>query len=272
MSDPGSLLPEGLSATLALARHGRSTWIDEGRFQGRGDPPLSALGERQAAALAERLAAGGRLDPLPANPPRAIWSSPLRRARSTAEALAAIPGWPPVRPEAGLLELDQGAWEGELAAEVARRWPDELAGWRRDPVAHHAPGGEPVIKADRRVRAALEPILADLLAATTRVSGSPAPPAPPAPARSPVPGYGGPAVEGPWAVVVAHDGILRLALLALLDLPLAAFWRFPFGLCSLTIVELHAGTPTLRAHGLAEHLAGLTDVPSAPEVARPGAL
>ncbi|MEX1344028.1 MAG: histidine phosphatase family protein, partial [Candidatus Limnocylindrales bacterium] len=50
---------------LALIRHGESAWIAEGRFQGQGDPPLSAAGERQAAAVAARLAAPRAMPSLP---------------------------------------------------------------------------------------------------------------------------------------------------------------------------------------------------------------
>src|SRR4026209_1106751 len=42
-----SLIPAGLDAVLAFVRHGESQWVAEGRFQGRGDSPLSELGQRQ---------------------------------------------------------------------------------------------------------------------------------------------------------------------------------------------------------------------------------
>ena len=41
---------------LLLARHGQATWNLQGRYQGQGDPPLAPEGERQARALAARLA------------------------------------------------------------------------------------------------------------------------------------------------------------------------------------------------------------------------
>ena len=53
----GPLIPDGLDATLVLVRHGESTYIAEGRFQGRADSPLTEIGERQAALVAARLAA-----------------------------------------------------------------------------------------------------------------------------------------------------------------------------------------------------------------------
>ena len=116
---------------------------------------------------------------------------------------------------------------------------------------------------DVRIRAALERVLDDLRSAAGPV-GSDLPPG------SPVPGYASGSADRPWAVVVAHDGVLRLALLALLDLPLVSFWRLPFVLCGMSVVTLERGSAALRAHNLAEHLKGSAAGP--PERARPGAL
>jgi broad specificity phosphatase PhoE len=63
------------------------------------------------------------------------------------------------------------------------------------------------------------------------------------------------AAHDPWSITVAHDGILRLILLRLLDLPLERYWSFPFALCGISVVELRAGRARLRAHNLEEHLA-----------------
>jgi probable phosphoglycerate mutase len=264
VSPPHGLPTEGLTATLVLVRHGQSTWIAEGRFQGRADPPLSALGEEQAALVAARLGGPRGSDPMAPTAPHALWSSPLGRARGTARHLAALPGWPPIRAADGLSEIGQGEWEGQPSAVVAARWPDLLAGWRRDPLAHHAPGGEALADVDVRIRAALEEILRDL----PPVDGPDAAQSH-APAASPVPGYAPVATTRPWAVVVAHDGVLRLALLSLLGLPLGAFWRVPFVLCGITVVTIDRGATALRAHNLAGHLDAAI---GRPEVARPGAL
>ena len=77
----------GVTGTLVLVRHGESTWIAEGRFQGRQDPPLSELGVRQAGLVAGRLAERGEQTPLPIppGPPIGIWHSPLDRAATTAQ-------------------------------------------------------------------------------------------------------------------------------------------------------------------------------------------
>ncbi|HEY7599177.1 MAG TPA: histidine phosphatase family protein, partial [Candidatus Limnocylindrales bacterium] len=159
-------IPSG-AATLVFVRHGESTYVAEGRFQGRHDVPLSPLGERQAALVAARLAERdhGLALPIPAGAPAGIWHSPLRRATQTAQAIAAFqPAASPLVPTEQLTEIAQGEWEGVLAADVRTRWPAELAAWRADPTRHHAPGGEPVPEAAARVRAGLATILTALLA------------------------------------------------------------------------------------------------------------
>jgi probable phosphoglycerate mutase len=255
------LIPASLDATLVLVRHGESTYVAEGRFQGRADSPLSVLGARQAELVARRLAERDAETPLPipGGPPIGIWHSPLQRAADTAAAIAAAqPGDVAPAAEPGLTEIAQGEWEGLHQTEVTSRWPAELAAWRRTPTLNYAPGGEPLADAAARVREALTGIMATLAAAS--------------PARdtldsdiltrySPVPGYAppgdaAPPVE-PWAILVAHDGIFRLVLMALLDVPIERFWSFPFSLCAISVVAFRNGTPSLRAHNLSEHLAPL---------------
>ncbi len=73
---------------------------------------------------------------------------------------------------------------------------------------------------------------------------------------------GGPAdpvepLSEPWALVVAHDGILRLVLMELLEISLDHYWALPFGLCAVTVVEIRSGRARLRAHNLSDHLPGL---------------
>jgi broad specificity phosphatase PhoE len=245
VADPPRL--SGVEGSLALVRHGESTWIAEGRFQGRQDPPLSQAGTQQAALVAGRL-----LDPLaspalplPSSAPIGIWHSPLRRAAATAAAIAAArDGGVPLVPDERLVELAQGEWEGLTHAQVTARFGEELAAWRVDPVHHHAPGGEPLLDAARRAHHALRPILEALAEGGAQREGS-----------DPVLGYGSAARPARWAIVVAHDGILRLLLMTLLDVPLERYWAFPFELCAVTVLELRGPENRLRAHNLAEHLA-----------------
>jgi broad specificity phosphatase PhoE len=252
------LLPADIDATIVLLRHGESAWIAEGRFQGQADAPLSALGRRQAALAADRLAHPARPPalPIPAGPPIAILTSPLSRTADTARAVSDAmrdPGSFDVsigpEPDRGFLEIGQGEWEGLPGATIAERWADVLAGWRRDPVSAWAPGGESLAVVDARVRASLA-MLGDRLAAAAPRGGA---------FRSHVLGYGDAAVDEPWALLVGHDGVFKVTLMALLDVSLDHFWSFPFALCGISVVELRHGRARLRAHNVADHLAPLED-------------
>ncbi len=143
--------PEGRATTTLLLRHGETALSAERRFAGRGDIPLTEEGLRQAAAAAERLAARGGID--------VIVTSPLQRARQTAEAVARATG-APLQAEDGLAEIDFGKWEGLTFAEASERWPDELSSWMGN-VDAAPPGGESFAAAIHRVNAALDRLLAE---------------------------------------------------------------------------------------------------------------
>ena len=105
-------------------RHGETDWNRERRFQGHADQPLNDVGRRQAADLAERLEA---------EPATALYTSPLSRARETADIIADRLGLV-ARPLDALLEIDVGAWEGLTIDEVKARYPtqaerDWRSGW-----------------------------------------------------------------------------------------------------------------------------------------------
>lgn len=138
--------------TLLLMRHGETALTPERRFSGSGglDPSLSAAGRRQAEAAAAMFAARGAV--------RAVVSSPLRRCRETAEAVAERLGLG-VQVDEELREADFGAWEGLTYAEVEQRRPLELAAWLRSPAAAPS-GGEPFVEVARRVARARDELLA----------------------------------------------------------------------------------------------------------------
>ncbi len=254
-----ALIPAGLDAALALVRHGESEWVAKGLFQGQGDSPLTEIGRRQALLTARRIARRGRrpMLPLPTGAPHSIVHSPLLRTAETASLIAravssgrggdAIPAPVPVHAEPGFLEIGQGEWEGLPGTEIVERWGDVLSAWRHDPLSAWAPGGESLAEVDARARTALRGLLADL----ATVAPDPVGP------RSQVLGYAETPTNEPWSIVVAHDGVFKVALLALLDLPLARFWTLPFALCGITVVEIRNGRPRLRLHNATDHLADL---------------
>ncbi|RSS34708.1 bifunctional RNase H/acid phosphatase, partial [Streptomyces sp. WAC07061] len=143
----------GTPATFVLLRHGETALTPQKRFSGSGgtDPELSPAGRRQAAAVAEALAARGTV--------QAVVSSPLRRCRETAQAVADRLGLP-VAVEEGLRETDFGAWEGLTFAEVRERFPDDLQAWLDSPRAAPTGGGESFTAVTRRVSAARDRLLA----------------------------------------------------------------------------------------------------------------
>jgi broad specificity phosphatase PhoE/ribonuclease HI len=140
---------EGQPTTTILLRHGQTEFSTERRFAGRGDIALTETGVRQAAAAAERLAARG-ID--------MIVTSPLQRARRTAEAVAAVTG-APLAVDEGLVEADFGKWEGLTFGAAALRWPEEMSAWLASTDVA-PPGGESLANAGKRVLATLDRLLA----------------------------------------------------------------------------------------------------------------
>src|SRR5450631_1493381 len=104
-------------ALVYLARHGQTAYNHEGRFQGQQEVPLDDTGREQAAELAERAIAHGF---------RALWCSPLLRARETADIVAARIGLEPVE-DARLMETDAGDWTDRSFAEVHAEAPERFA-------------------------------------------------------------------------------------------------------------------------------------------------
>ncbi len=140
---------------LVVARHGRTAWNAEGRFQGWADVALDAEGRRQSARLAADLAA----DPviLGTGPVDRVWSSDLRRSRETADAVAAALG-ATVSVDRSLREVDVGPWEGLTLSQVRERFPEQYRAWSSGPEARRElrrGGGETLGEAGSRVADAI---------------------------------------------------------------------------------------------------------------------
>jgi broad specificity phosphatase PhoE len=172
---------------LVLVRHGETIWHAENRYAGISDVALTPRGYEQAKLLAGWARTAG-LD--------AVWVSPLLRAQETA-ALAARAGGLMPQVDERLHELDFGQGEGRTVAEMEQLFPEALAAYHSDPVAHHLPGGEDPQKAVERVIACFKDIT--LAYPCGRV------------------------------LVVAHTTLFRLALCRLLGIPLRLYRTvFPF--------------------------------------------
>jgi broad specificity phosphatase PhoE len=255
---PSADIPADLDATLVLVRHGESELIVQRRFQGHSETPLSATGRRQAALVGGRLARPHDRPalPLPQGPPLAIVHSPLGRAAQTADAIRtaavaddAFDQQIPIRADPRFTEIGQGAWEGRLATEIAALDGERLAAWRRTPTLAWAPDGERLVDVQERVAAGLTDLLAELAAAGRPGSID----------RPQVAGYGDAVSDQPWTILVGHDGVFKVVMLTLFDLPLERFWMWSSDLCGISVLEVRAGRPVVRAMNLTEHLAGLLD-------------
>lgn len=194
--------PTTAPTTMLLLRHGQTVLSLEKRFSGVGEQPLTEYGLAQAAAAAARLAATGAT---------AVVTSPLRRARQTADLVAAALGLE-VAVEPGLRETDFGDWEGYTFAEVKDKWPRELDAWLADP-AVAPPFGESFDATTTRIRQARD-----------RVLGA----------------YGGQKV-----VLVSHVTPIKTLLRLALDAPPSALYRMHLDLACLSEVQWFADGPAV---------------------------
>ncbi len=188
---------------MLWVRHGETAVNVAGLLLGRHDPPLTDRGRRQVADAGPLVAA--------ARPAR-ILTSPLRRARETAEILAAACGGVPVEVEERAVEMDYGAWEGCRLSDLS---PDELTRWRAD-VEHRPPGGESLADVGRRV--------GDLCVDLTV----------------------GPGADSANLAVVSHVSPIKAAVCWAVGIDQSAAWRLHLGLASVTRIGVRSGVPYLE--------------------------
>jgi probable phosphoglycerate mutase len=202
-----------------LIRHAQTGQNDAGIVQGRADNPLSDLGRRQAAVLAERLA-----DVTLA----AVYSSPLQRAVQTALEVARPHGLT-VQPVDDLVEMDIGLMEGLTGPELREKHPEFLQAWMSEEAGTVAMpgGGESLQQVQERAGAALDRIIVDHPDGTV--------------------------------AVVSHNFVVLSLVCRVLSLPLHSFRRLRHHVAGATIIDVGAERQTilqfndvchLRASGL----------------------
>ncbi len=118
---------------IAMLRHGKTLWNEEGRIQGQNNSPLSRTGSQQVH-LWGKFIAKYTIDQ--------IIASDLGRVRETVAIIQQYRTSVPVEWNAQLREQDWGQWEGKTFAELKNKQTEELntqirAGWEFRP-----PGGE----------------------------------------------------------------------------------------------------------------------------------
>jgi len=182
-------------AKILLVRHGQTDWNVTGQIMGQRPVPLNETGKSQAYRLAELLR--GRSI-------QGIYSSPVIRARRTAEILASVLQLE-VTDEQGLCEIGCGEWEGRFWNDLA----DDLV--RQDfyvkPHEARPPGGETLRDVQARAVAAVQRVIA----------GAP----------------------GGQIVLVSHADVVRAILAHYLDLNLQMVRRLRIDHASVTALELN---------------------------------
>jgi broad specificity phosphatase PhoE len=186
---------------LVVIRHAEPEMY--GRIYGRLDPALSPAGRAQAEALAAGLAAVEL---------QAIYASPLRRARETAEPLARERGIE-VCIHQGLVDIDFGEWEGLRFDELERRDPELYRSWMTRPIQARFPGGEVFGELKARVLAAAAEIRR----------------------------------ETESAAIVAHAGVNRVIIADALGLVDDAIFRIDQPLAAVSVIDWIDQMPIVRA-------------------------
>lgn len=211
---------------VCFVRHGTTPTTGKvlpGRAKGL---HLSEKGEQEAANTAARLAALGRI--------RAIYTSPLERARETAKAISVATGLS-ARVERGLLECEFGEWTGRQLSELSK-----LPEWQqvqRHPSGFRFPAGESFTELAARVAGTVERLVA----------------------KHP----------GEVIVAVSHADPIKIALADALGQPLDLMQRTMVSPCSVSVVAYGSGTPSVLALNSTGDLSNL-DLGPVPSGARPG--
>jgi len=180
---------------IYLVRHAETEWNKEKRYQGGRDIPLSNTGIEQARQLARRLR-GVRFD--------LAYSSPLQRARQTAELLVGDNS-PPIILEPAFQEISHGLWEGLRLEEIAERFPREFRLWKDKPHLVKMPQGERLHDLWRRV----VPRFLELVAQA----------------------------QGERILIVGHGGVNRVILMHCLRMELWDYWKLLQNSTCLNLIE-----------------------------------
>lgn len=114
------------STRVILVRHGRSTFNDQGRYQGSSNQ--SVLSEK---GIATSQLVGKYLSRVPID---AIYASPLCRVQQTAlEISKTMIDRPPIITSSDLKEISLSHWEGLTYAQVKEQFADEYHRWQSQP-------------------------------------------------------------------------------------------------------------------------------------------
>ena len=201
-------------AEIIIARHGQTEWNVGEVFRGTIDIDLDETGTKQAELLAEYLSL---------REIEAIYSSPLRRALRTAQAIARRHNLE-VQVAPGLVDLNFGRWQGRSHQEVRSEYRELYEQWMKSPHRVTMPDGESLDDVRRRVLGLVDEVIA-------RHKGR--------------------------VVLVSHRVVNKVLICALLGLDNSHFWNIRQDTCGTTTFVYQDGRFILTEHNNTCYLAPL---------------
>ncbi|UKS28981.1 histidine phosphatase family protein [Paenibacillus sp. HWE-109] len=197
---------------LYLIRHGETLWNVERRMQGHLDSPLSALGEQQAAWLSQALS-DIEFD--------VVCASSSGRTRQTAEIIKGSRDLQ-IHVSDDWKEMNLGAWEGRISAEIEELEPDNFHAFWHAPQLYKSAHGESYEDLRDRVIPALTQLINEH--------------------------------AGKTIALISHTVTLKMMMAYLERRTLAELWNPPyFHPTCLSIVEFIDQEPNIRLHGDTSH-------------------
>lgn len=142
---------------IIVVRHGQTKWNIGQVSRGRADVPLNQTGKLQAKSLAKALS-GFKIS--------AIYTSPLSRAKETAQAIAQKQNLK-IKISDLLLDISYGKWQGLSHHQVAKKWPRLYQLWHETPHKVKFPGGESLADVRKKVKKFLKEVISQHLKTPT---------------------------------------------------------------------------------------------------------
>lgn len=192
---------------IIFVRHTQSEANHKQIYGGRTDYDLTELGEIQATEISNSVEI--LYDTKEFSKKSKIYTSPLTRCKKLAKKIEENKGFQVVEVE-NLIEYNFGIFEGKSTKEIEDKL--EYKKWSGDYINYKIPKGESLIECNARVKVFLDEICE----------------------------------KGEDAIVIAHEGIIKLAILYLLKLPIENFWNFYSGNGAIVDIEYKQGFAYLK--------------------------
>jgi broad specificity phosphatase PhoE len=203
--------------SVYLVRHGQTAWNKEEIFRGRTDIPLDETGLRQAELVGDYFK-GMEIG--------AIYSSPLSRARQTAQKIAQFHGLK-VQPLPGIVDMSFGKWEGRPHQEIRENDRETYRHWVEEPHLVRLPGGEGLDDVRVRAMAGMEEVIRDHPEMTL--------------------------------VLVSHRVICKVLICAILGLDNSHFWQITQDTTAINLIQYRNGKYILSLMNETCHLKPLKE-------------